>query len=236
MLARQHVADALAAPPPSISISGQRIELPYQTSSNDFYARFARLAGHAFDAVGDDTKFEVPGNDLARADEPAGNMTLTMDGFSRAYVKLQGSCEQAPFPGQLTVGTSNYNPGTNPNCRPGGDQLQCLQGVSGLRSSGQSPPPNVLPSTQSAHVIHTVPIRPDQTRTTGNKPEPKQSSAKPSNPVQTVELTRAVPIDHKLRIDFVYAINPDCSSIGLASVRVIGQPDHGNIAVENGTG
>jgi hypothetical protein len=183
MLARQHVADALAAPLPSISISGQRIELPYQTSSNDFYARFARLAGHTFDAVADDTKFEVPGN-LARADEPAGNMTLTMDGFSRAYAKLQGSCEQAPFPGQLTVGTSNYNPGTNPNCRPGGDQLQCLQGVSGLRSSGQSPPPNVLPSTQSAHVIHTVPIRPDQTRHARPGTSPSRNKAAPSHPIQ----------------------------------------------------
>jgi hypothetical protein len=235
VLARQLVAsDASAARPSSISVSGRRIELPYQTSSHDFHIRSARLAGHAFDAVEDDTKFEVPGIDPARADEPAGNMTLTMDGFSRAYAKLQGSCEQVSPPAQLTVGTSNYNPSTNPNCRPGGDQLQCLQGVPGLRSStGQSPPPNVFPSVPSANVIHTVPIRPDQTRTTGYKPEPKQSGA---NPVQTVELTRAVAIDHKLPIDFIYAINPDCSSIGLASVRVIGQPDHGNIAVENGTG
>jgi hypothetical protein len=237
VLARELVAGASAAPLPSISIGGHHIELPYQTSSNDFYARSARLAGHTFDAVGDDTKFEVPGNDPARGDEPAGNMTLTMDGFSRAYAKLQGSCEQAPPPGQLAVGTSNYNPSTNPNCRPGGNQLECLQGASRLPSSpGQSPPPNVLPSVPSANVIHTVPIRPDQTRTTGYKPEPKQSGAKPSNPVQTVELTRAVPVDHKLPIDFIYAINPDCSSIGLASVRVIGQPDHGNVAVENGTG
>ena len=224
MLARQHVADALAAPLPSISISGQRIELPYQTSSNDFYARFARLAGHAFDAVGDDTKFEVPGNDLARADEPAGNMTLTMDGFSRAYAKLQGSCQEAPLPGQLTVGTSN-NPTPNPDCRPGGDQLQCLQGVSGLRSStGQSPPSGTL---------HTIPITPNKVHTTEYKPEPKQSG---SSPVQTVELTRAVPIDHKIELDFVYALNPDCSSVGIPTVRIIEQPHNGNITVENGTG
>ena len=238
VLAREPVAsDAPAARLSSISISGHRIGLPYQTSSHDFYIRSARLARHTFDAVEDDTKFEVSGNDLARADEPAGNITLAMDGFSRAFAKLQGSCEQAPPPGQLTVGTSNYTPSTNPNCRPGGDQLQCLQGVSGLRSSaGQSAPPNVLPSIPSANVIHTVPIRPDQTRATGYEPEPKQSGAKPSNPVQTVELTRAVAIDHKLPIDFIYAINPDCSSIGLASVRVVGQPDHGNVAVENGTG
>ncbi len=192
VLAREPVAsDAPAARLSSISISGRRIGLPYQTSSHDFYIRSARLARHTFDAVEDDTKFEVSGNDLARADEPAGNITLAMDGFSRAFAKLQGSCEQAPPPGQLTVGTSNYSPSTNANCRPGGDQLQCLQGVSGSRSSaGQSPPPNVLPSIPSANVIHTVPIRPDQTRATGYEPEPKQSGAKPSNPVQTAPWQR----------------------------------------------
>ncbi len=153
VLAREPVAsDASAERPSSISIGGHRIELPHQTSSHDFYARSARLAGHSLDAVGDNTKFEVAGIGLARADEPARDMTLTMDGFSRAYAKLQGSCEEAPPPGQLTVGTSNYNPSTNPNCRPGGDQLQCLQGVSGLRSSVQSPPANVLPSVPSANV------------------------------------------------------------------------------------
>jgi hypothetical protein len=121
VLAREHVAsDASAARVSSISISGQRFELPYQNSSHDFYTRSARLAGHTFDAVGDDTKFEVPGIDLARTDEPAGNIPLTMDGFSRAYAKLQSSCEQAPLPGQLRVGTSNYDPSANPNCRPGG--------------------------------------------------------------------------------------------------------------------
>ena len=44
---------------------------------------------------------------VSRADEPAGNMTLTMDGFSRAYAKLQSSCAEAPLPGQLTVGIAN---------------------------------------------------------------------------------------------------------------------------------
>jgi hypothetical protein len=50
------------------------------------------------------------------------------------------------------------------------------------------------------------------------------------------ETTRAVPAGRKLSIDFISAINPDCSSMGLASVRVIGQPEHGKTAVENGTG
>ncbi len=58
----------------------------------------------------------------------------------------------------------------------------------------------------------------------------------PSNPVQTIELARAVPIDHKIEIDFIYALNADCSLIGLPTARVIGQPSNGNVAVENGTG
>jgi transglutaminase-like putative cysteine protease len=130
-------------------------------------------------------------------------------------------------PGELRVGTSNYNPNLNPNCRSGGDQLKCLQGVSGLRSStGQLPP---------SGTVHTIPITPNKVNPTASN-EPKQSGGTPSNPVQTFELTRAVPIDHKIEIDFIYALNPDCSLIGLPTARVIGQPSNGNVAVENGTG
>ncbi len=74
------------------------------------------------------------------------------------------------------------------------------------------------------------------------QPNPDASTVAPtqpgtrSNPVQTIELARAVPIDHKIQIDFIYALNADCSLIGLPTARVIGQPSNGNVAVENGTG
>jgi hypothetical protein len=141
---------------------------------------------------------------------------------------VQPNKSAPPPPAQLKVGTSNYNPNPNPNCEPGGNQLQCLQG------SAQSPPPGPPASAPHANEVHTIPITPNKGQTTASGPN--QSGGKPSNPAQTVELTRAVPIDHKLQIDFLYALNPDCSLIGLATVRVIGQPQNGNIAVENDTG
>ena len=52
----------------------------------------------------------------------------------------------------------------------------------------------------------------------------------------SIELIRAVPAGRKWRIDFLYSINPDCSSLGFASVRVLEEPTHGKVAVENGTG
>jgi hypothetical protein len=53
---------------------------------------------------------------------------------------------------------------------------------------------------------------------------------------QTVEQSRTVATGHKVQLDFLYAINPDCTSIGFATVRVIEQPKHGKITVDNGTG
>jgi hypothetical protein len=74
-----------------------------------------------------------------------------------------------------------------------------------------------------------------------------QSGAVP----RTFELTRAVPMastriaaptprsprqSSKHRLDFLYSLNPDCTSVGFATVRIIEQPKHGKITVENGTG
>jgi hypothetical protein len=39
-----------------------------------------------------------------------------------------------------------------------------------------------------------------------------------------------------MRLDFLYSINPDCTSIGFATIRMIEQPKHGKITIENGTG
>jgi len=53
---------------------------------------------------------------------------------------------------------------------------------------------------------------------------------------ETLELTRAVPAGRQRRLDFVYFLNPNCSSMGLATVRVLEGPTHGKLTVENGTG
>jgi hypothetical protein len=53
---------------------------------------------------------------------------------------------------------------------------------------------------------------------------------------QTLERTRVVASDQKLRLDFLYSVNHDCTSMGFATVRIIEQPKHGRLTVQNGTG
>ena len=58
----------------------------------------------------------------------------------------------------------------------------------------------------------------------------------PSKPSPDIlELTRTVPAGQKRRLDFLYSINPNCSSMGFAIVRVLEEPNHGKLAVDNGT-
>src|SRR5262249_40591684 len=42
-----------------------------------------------------------------------------------------------------------------------------------------------------------------------------------ANPAQPLELTRAVATGQKLRLEFLYAIQPDCSSVGPTTVRIL---------------
>src|SRR5206468_384723 len=105
------------------------------------------------------------------------------------------------------VGTTNDTADPNPNCQPGGNQLACLQGYSGSRYPGQAP--GLAGSPSAADQVHTTPITPNKTAEA--KPAPQPSGGSPTNGVQTIRLTRAVPIDRDVRLDFIYAINPDCS-------------------------
>ena len=61
------------------------------------------------------------------------------------------------------------------------------------------------------------------------------AQAGPAAP-DTVDLKRAGAAAAKLRLDFLYSINPDCTSIGFATIRVVEQPRHCRITVDNGTG
>src|SRR5262249_18581305 len=72
----------------------------------------------------------------------------------------------------------------------------------------------------------------------GQETKQRFSIAVGGNPSALVatESPRVVALDHKIEIDFIYAINADCSSVGLPIVRVLEQPRNGNVAVENGTG
>jgi hypothetical protein len=64
------------------------------------------------------------------------------------------------------------------------------------------------------------------------------TGAAPAAPVppKPVEISRVVAADQDRRLDFLYSINPDCTSIGYATVRIVEQPKHGTITIENSTG
>jgi hypothetical protein len=58
----------------------------------------------------------------------------------------------------------------------------------------------------------------------------------PPRSPQTIELSRIVAGELRGRLDFLYSVEPDCSSIGQTTVRILAQPQHGTLAVENGHG
>lgn len=53
-------------------------------------------------------------------------------------------------------------------------------------------------------------------------------------PPGTLELTRAATAEQRSRLDFLFDLAPDCSSAGKPVVRVLEQPQHGTLAIENG--
>jgi transglutaminase-like putative cysteine protease len=50
------------------------------------------------------------------------------------------------------------------------------------------------------------------------------------------QIRRTVASDQKLRLDFLSTLNPDCTSMGFATVHILEEPKHGKVLVENGTG
>jgi hypothetical protein len=51
---------------------------------------------------------------------------------------------------------------------------------------------------------------------------------------QPLKLARAVAVGQKLRVEFLYAIEPGCSSMGVTRVQILEPPQHGKLTVENG--
>jgi hypothetical protein len=64
-------------------------------------------------------------------------------------------------------------------------------------------------------------------------PAPAPATPKP---VPLLEVSRVAIADQPLRVAFLYYLNPDCSVIGVPTVRVLEQPKSGKVTVENGTG
>jgi hypothetical protein len=70
-------------------------------------------------------------------------------------------------------------------------------------------------------------------------PKPAQSPAAPAQPAataETIEFKRTAVVDQPLQVDFLYSLNPDCSSIGVVSVRTIEEPRHGKLTIGEGSG
>jgi hypothetical protein len=65
---------------------------------------------------------------------------------------------------------------------------------------------------------------------------PTSSAAPNLDPALPSEIKRAVAAGQKQRMEFLYSINPDCTSIGFATVRILDAPKHGAVTIENGTG
>jgi hypothetical protein len=61
--------------------------------------------------------------------------------------------------------------------------------------------------------------------------------AQPEPPASgTVEVRRTAVAGQLLDVDFLYALNPDCSSVGVAGVRTVEAPGHGKVTIREGSG
>jgi hypothetical protein len=67
-------------------------------------------------------------------------------------------------------------------------------------------------------------------------PPAVQNSAAADDPSHPIDLAKVVAAGHRLRIEFLYAIEPDCSSMGETVVRILEPPLHGNVTIQNGQG
>jgi hypothetical protein len=102
----------------------------------------------------------------------------------------------------------------------------------GCDAAAPAAAPAGAPTTRHAA---TAPAAPTTAAAAPTQSKPVPTAAAPEAP-RTIEIRRTIAADHELRLDFLSSINPDCTSIGFATVRVVEPPKHGRITIENGTG
>jgi hypothetical protein len=78
-----------------IDVSGQRIVLRTQVPSPKLDIRVTALSADMFDLIGRGANIKVSAIVSGQNDAPAGILTLNMDGYSDASVKLRKSCDDA---------------------------------------------------------------------------------------------------------------------------------------------
>jgi hypothetical protein len=190
----------------NVTIKGEQIGLN-RTASADLYVRSGRLALQTLDMVGDDLTIELPGAELDRKER--GNVALIMDGFSSAFAKLRPHCAAAP---------------RQPKNVSAADTQAAMRVVAQLpHTKAVVTDPQTAAWLQSKGVASAAPAA-----------AAKTSTATSDNDSQTLELTRVAAAAQKSRLDFFYDLAPDCSSAGKPVVRVLEQPQHGTLSIENG--
>jgi hypothetical protein len=65
---------------------------------------------------------------------------------------------------------------------------------------------------------------------------PTAQRATPPPTPEALEVKRTAVVDQPLQVDFLYSINPDCSSVGVAGVRTVEEPVHGKLTIGKGAG
>jgi hypothetical protein len=65
---------------------------------------------------------------------------------------------------------------------------------------------------------------------------PASAGTKPQSSAQITEVARVVARDQKLRVATLFDLNPDCSVIGIPTVRILESSKNGGIIVEKGSG
>jgi hypothetical protein len=65
-------------------------------------------------------------------------------------------------------------------------------------------------------------------------PTPPAASSQAASTPSSYTVTKAAASGGLQKIDFLYSINPDCTSIGDATVHVVAQPSHGTLTTEHG--
>jgi hypothetical protein len=193
----QKSADPL---PVRIDFNGQGIVLRNQLPSHQFDMHWVSLSADMFDFFSRGADIKVSGIDRGRNDGSPGSVTLNMDGFSDASVRLRKSCDESARNAMAVA------PPTKPLAAP--SDLGAKSAQVQNQPAPQSP---TVPQNISAAPI-------------------------PPRPPQTVELTQVVASERKHRLEFFYSIYPDCSSTGQATARILEQPQHGTLTIENGQG
>jgi hypothetical protein len=216
ILARQQLdgdSSGAGSPAASIVVNGKQITMS-RVPAPSLYARSGWMTINTLATAGDGATIEIPGSELGRKE--LGNVILTLDGSSTAYAKLRPRC-----PGQMSEQRTVPWQGDPraaalvaqlPHSKQAVSDPRTAAWLSQLSQSKGAPP--AAPAAPAAAVKASTP-------TSGKEP-------------QTLELTRAATAEQKSRLDFLYDLQPDCSSAGKLVVRILEQPQHGTLSIENG--